>query len=79
MLRKVSAFLSLVVMVFCATASLHAQSAKAIEAGKKEGKAVAYGSLESDNMDAVVQGFQKKTGIRSSTGGHRRPKSWIAP
>ncbi|HEX9145006.1 MAG TPA: extracellular solute-binding protein [Candidatus Binatia bacterium] len=63
MLRKVSAFLSLVVMSFCATASLHAQSAKVIEAGKKEGKAVAYGSLESDNMDAVVQGFQKKTGI----------------
>ena len=64
MLTKVSAFLSLVVMVvFCAAAPLHAQSAKAIEAGKKEGKAVAYGSLESDNMDAVVQGFQKKTGI----------------
>jgi iron(III) transport system substrate-binding protein len=60
---KSSAFLSLLVMVFFAAASVHAQSAKAIEAGKKEGKAVAYGSLESDNMDAVVQAFQKKTGI----------------
>lgn len=63
MLTNVSALLSFVVMVFCATASVHAQSAKSIEAGKKDGKAVAYGSLESDNMDAVVQGFQKKTGI----------------
>ena len=29
----------------------------------KEGKVVAYGSLESDNADAVFQVFKKKTGI----------------
>jgi iron(III) transport system substrate-binding protein len=63
MLRKVTAFLWSFAMIFLATALVHAQNAKLIEAAKKEGKAVAYGSLESDNMDAVVQGFQKKTGI----------------
>jgi iron(III) transport system substrate-binding protein len=39
------------------------QDAKLIEAGKKDGKAVIYGSLESDTMDAVTKAFQKKTGI----------------
>ena len=63
MAKTAKAFLPLFVMVFCTAGLLHAQSAKLLEAAKKEGKAVAYGSLESDNMDAVVQGFQKKTGI----------------
>ena len=63
MAKTVSAFLSFVAMLVCSAAFVHAQSASLIEAGKKEGKAVAYGSLESDNMDAVIQGFQKKTGI----------------
>ena len=43
--------------------ALFAQSAQLIEAAKKEGKAVIYGSLESDTMDVIVQGFKKKTGI----------------
>ena len=41
----------------------HAQSAQLVEAAKKEGKAVIYGSLEGDTMEAIVQGFKKKTGI----------------
>ena len=41
----------------------YSQNAKLIEAAKKEGKVVAYGSLESDNADAVFQVFKKKTGI----------------
>ena len=45
--------------------ALHAQSAQLIEAAKKEGKAVIYGSLESDTMDAILQGFKKKTGIEA--------------
>ena len=53
------AFLS---MPLTATA-LFAQSAQLLEAAKKEGKAVIYGSLESDTMDVIVQGFKKKTGI----------------
>ena len=63
MLTQVSAFLSLIVIFVFAAAPVDAQGTKGIEAAKKEGKAVAYGSLESDNMDAVVQGFQKQTGI----------------
>ena len=43
--------------------SLSAQSAQLIDAAKKDGKAVIYGSLESDTMDVIVQGFKKKTGI----------------
>ena len=43
--------------------AVRAQSAQLVEAAKKEGKAVIYGSLESDTMDAIVQGFKKKTGI----------------
>jgi len=44
-------------------AALFAQSAQLLDAAKKEGKAVIYGSLESDTMDVIVQGFKKKTGI----------------
>ncbi len=41
------------------------QSAKTIEAGKKEGKVVIYGSLESDTTDAIKTAFTKKTGIEA--------------
>ena len=43
--------------------ALFAQSAQLLDAAKKEGKAVIYGSLESDTMDVILQGFKKKTGI----------------
>lgn len=42
-----------------------AQSAQLVEAAKKEGKAVIYGSLEGDTMEAIIQGFKKKTGIEA--------------
>lgn len=42
-----------------------AQIAKTIEAGKKEGKVVIYGSLESDTTDAIKTAFTKKTGIEA--------------
>ena len=42
---------------------VYSQSASLIEAGKKEGKAVIYGSLESDSADTVFNVFKKKTGI----------------
>jgi len=41
----------------------HSQSANLIAAGKKEGKVVVYGSLESDTAEAAFNGFKKKTGI----------------
>ena len=44
---------------------LRAQSAQLIEAAKKEGKVVIYGSLESDTVDAIMQAFRKKTGIET--------------
>ena len=43
--------------------AVRAQSAQLVEAAKKEGKAVVYGSLEGDTMEAIIQGFKKKTGI----------------
>ncbi len=47
------------------SAPARSQSANLIEAGKKEGKVVIYGSLESDTTDQIKQQFQKKTGIEA--------------
>ena len=44
-------------------APVFGQSASFVEAGKKEGKAVVYGSLESDSAAAIFADFKKKTGI----------------
>jgi iron(III) transport system substrate-binding protein len=44
-------------------APVFGQSSSVIEAGKKEGKAVVYGSLESDSAGAIFAEFKKKTGI----------------
>ncbi len=54
---------SAVAVFFLAATVAHAQNAKLIESAKKEGKAIAYGSLESDTMDAIMDGFRKKTGL----------------
>ena len=46
-------------------ATAFAQDAKLVEAAKKEGgKAVVYGSLDSDTGDAIGNAFFKKTGIK---------------
>ncbi len=55
-------------LVFCLAVASHAapafsQSSSLIEAGKKEGKAVVYGSLESDSANTIFNEFKKKTGI----------------
>lgn len=44
-------------------APVFGQSTALVEAGKKEGKAVVYGSLESDSAAAIFGDFKKKTGI----------------
>ena len=45
-------------------APVSAQDAKLIEAAKREGaKAVAYGSLESNTVEPIIEAFYKKTGI----------------
>jgi iron(III) transport system substrate-binding protein len=48
--------------LFAATPT-QAQDAKLIEAAKKEGKVVVYGSLESDTTDTITKSFTKRTGI----------------
>ena len=54
---------SLAILALLVAAPAWGQSAKAIEAGKKDGKVVIYGSLESDTTDAIKTAFTKKTGI----------------
>lgn len=39
------------------------QDAKLIDAAKKEGKVVVYGTLESDTIEVISNAFQKKVGI----------------
>jgi iron(III) transport system substrate-binding protein len=63
MLKKIHLLLSFLVAFLLVSHSVHAQNAKLIEAAKKEGKAIAYGSLESDTMQAIMNGFKKKTGL----------------
>jgi len=48
--------------LFAATPA-QAQDAKLLEAAKKDGKVVVYGSLESDTTDTITKSFTKKTGI----------------
>ena len=40
-----------------------AQDAKLVNEGRKEGKVVVYGSMESDIFDGMQKSFEKKTGI----------------
>ena len=47
----------------CGVAPVFSQVSSFVEAGKKEGKAVVYGSLESDSAAAIFDAFKKKTGI----------------
>jgi iron(III) transport system substrate-binding protein len=47
----------------CAVAPAFSQVSSFADAGKKEGKAVVYGSLESDSAGAIFAEFKKKTGI----------------
>ena len=63
MLRKINLTVWFLAGFFFAVTSAHAQSTQLIEAAKKEGKAIAYGSLESDTMQAIMNGFTKKTGL----------------
>jgi iron(III) transport system substrate-binding protein len=63
MLKITTLPLSLLASFLFVTSSAFAQDAKLIEAAKKEGKVIAYGSLESDTMEAIMNGFKKKTGL----------------
>ncbi|MGZ8533390.1 MAG: hypothetical protein ACXW6J_22785, partial [Candidatus Binatia bacterium] len=42
-----------------------AQDAKLIEAAKKEsGKIIAYGSMESNTAEPIIEAFMKRTGLQ---------------
>lgn len=63
MLRKIYFFILLLAAVIFGPTTAHSQSASLVAAGKKEGKAVVYGSLESDSADKAFSTFKSKTGI----------------
>ena len=51
-------------LYLCLPFSLFAQDAKLIAEGKKEGRVVIYGSMETDIFEGIQQAFEKKTGIK---------------
>jgi iron(III) transport system substrate-binding protein len=65
MFKKVNFVIALLAAAILIQSPAYGQSSSLIEAGKKEGKVVIYGSLENDTTDAIKQAFQKKTGIEA--------------
>jgi iron(III) transport system substrate-binding protein len=63
MLKQIYYLILLLAGTMLSAAPLHSQSATLIAAGKKEGKAVVYGSLESDSAETAFGAFKKKSGI----------------
>lgn len=63
MRNRKTLYTSLAILALLMAVPARGQDAKTIEAGKKDGKVVIYGSLESDTSDAIGKAFQKKTGI----------------
>jgi len=63
MVRRTNFLIVISIAAIFAAAPVYSQSASLIAAGKKEGKTVVYGSLESDTADAAFNAFKKKTGI----------------
>src|SRR5688500_2105853 len=55
-------FFALAATAFCISPAF-SQRSNFVDAGKQEGKAVVYGSLESDSAGAIFAEFKKKTGI----------------
>jgi iron(III) transport system substrate-binding protein len=51
------------ILAFCVAAPSSAQDAKVIEAAKKEGRLVLYGTMQTDIFELLQKAFQKKTGI----------------
>jgi iron(III) transport system substrate-binding protein len=51
------------IFAFCVAAPSFAQDAKQIEAAKKDGKLVLYGTMQSDIFELLQKSFFKKTGI----------------
>lgn len=60
---KRTGFLAVLWLTALAAAPLYAQDAKLVEAAKKEGRAIVYGSLETDSAETVFKAFRQKTGL----------------
>ena len=65
MLKTINSLIVLLAAMTLGAAPVSSQSASLVQAGKKEGKAVVYGSLESDSAGAIFAAFKKKTGIEA--------------
>src|SRR5438309_7516522 len=63
MLKQTYFLSALFAAMILSAGPLYSQSASLIATGKKEGKALAYGSLESDTAETAFNAFKKKTGI----------------
>jgi iron(III) transport system substrate-binding protein len=63
--RQFVLYLILLLASVIGAASASSQGTALVEAGKKEGKAVVYGSLESDSANTIFGEFKKKTGIEA--------------
>lgn len=63
MKNHIKSLLAFVAALLFSVPQASGQDIKLVEAGKKEGKVVIYGSLESDTVETVSKAFQKKTGI----------------
>ncbi|HSK28779.1 MAG TPA: hypothetical protein VLA17_02355, partial [Candidatus Limnocylindria bacterium] len=63
MQKKTTILVAVMSAMIFGAAPLYSQSADLVAAGKKEGKVVVYGSLESDAASAIFNEFKKKTGI----------------
>jgi iron(III) transport system substrate-binding protein len=64
MTQRYAYFAACLALALLVTAPASGQDAKLIEAAKKEGKVVVYGSLESDTTDTITKSFTKKTGVQ---------------
>src|SRR3990172_13009833 len=65
MLRKSYLFAAFFALALLSAESAYSQSAKMIEAAKKDGKVGIYGSLEGDTTGGIKNAFQKKTGVEA--------------
>lgn len=64
MLRNLRISVPFLIIVFLVSGPAFAQDAKRIEEAKKEGgKAVIYGSLDSEVVEVIKKAFKKKTGL----------------
>jgi len=63
MKRTFSSIIGVLVVAVFAAGTAFGQSPALLEAAKKEGKVVVYGSLESETTETIGKAFTKKTGI----------------